>query len=91
MVCAQLKSENELDVLSVLPKGWQPDSPPSSCSCLLGPSTRVTFLARRYRFIIQLDLSPSTGIVVSEIINRNLAVLTDNWSVFLFEWNVLLK
>ncbi|KAI7807837.1 KICSTOR complex protein SZT2 isoform X9 [Triplophysa rosa] len=64
--CSQselLKSENELDVLSVLPKGWQPDSPPSSCSCLLVPSTRVTFLARRYRFIIQLDLSPSTGIV----------------------------
>ncbi|XP_051752383.1 KICSTOR complex protein SZT2-like isoform X3 [Ctenopharyngodon idella] len=58
-----LKSENELDVLSVLPKGWQPDSLPSSCSCLLVPSTRVTFLARRYRFIIELDLSPSTGIV----------------------------
>ncbi|XP_058634045.1 KICSTOR complex protein SZT2 isoform X7 [Onychostoma macrolepis] len=58
-----LKSENELDVLSVLPKGWQPDSPSSSCPCLLVPSTRVTFLARRYRFIIELDLSPSTGIV----------------------------
>ncbi|XP_056315330.1 LOW QUALITY PROTEIN: KICSTOR complex protein SZT2 [Danio aesculapii] len=58
-----LKSENELDVLSVLPKGWQPDSPPSSCPCLLVPSTRITFLARRYRFIIELDLSPSTGIV----------------------------
>ncbi|TRZ02061.1 hypothetical protein DNTS_016329 [Danionella cerebrum] len=58
-----LKSENELDVLSVIPKAWQPDSPASSSSCLLVPSTRVTFLARRYRFIIQLDLSPSTGIV----------------------------
>ncbi|KAL1273378.1 hypothetical protein QQF64_029240, partial [Cirrhinus molitorella] len=58
-----LKSENELDVLSVLPKGWQPDCPSSSCPCLLVPSTRVTFLARRYRFIIELDLSPSTGIV----------------------------
>ncbi|XP_039512385.1 KICSTOR complex protein SZT2 isoform X13 [Pimephales promelas] len=58
-----LKSENALDVLSITPKGWQPDSPPSSCSCLLVPSTRVTFLARRYRFIIELDLSPSTGIV----------------------------
>ncbi len=66
-VCVrQLKSENELDVLSVLPKGWQPDSPSSSCSCLLVPSTRVTFLARRYRFIIELDLSPSTGIVVRD-------------------------
>ncbi|XP_016092988.1 protein SZT2 [Sinocyclocheilus grahami] len=58
-----LKSEDELDVLSVLPKGWQPDSSSSSCPCLLVPSTRVTFLARRYRFIIELDLSPSTGIV----------------------------
>ncbi|XP_051562300.1 KICSTOR complex protein SZT2-like isoform X5 [Myxocyprinus asiaticus] len=58
-----LKSENELDVLSVLPKGWQPNSLPSSCSCLLVPSTRVTFLAHRYRLIIELDLSPSTGIV----------------------------
>uniref|UniRef100_A0A672N2R2 SZT2 subunit of KICSTOR complex n=2 Tax=Sinocyclocheilus grahami TaxID=75366 RepID=A0A672N2R2_SINGR len=58
-----LKSENELDVLSVLPKGGPPDSPSSSCPCLLVPSTHVTFLARRYRFIIELDLSPSTGIV----------------------------
>ncbi|XP_036427345.1 KICSTOR complex protein SZT2 isoform X5 [Colossoma macropomum] len=58
-----LKSENELDVLSILPKGWQPDSPPTSMPYLLVPSTRVTFLARRYRFIIELDLSPSTGIV----------------------------
>ncbi|XP_060775676.1 KICSTOR complex protein SZT2 isoform X2 [Neoarius graeffei] len=58
-----LKSDKELDVLSILPKGWQPDSPPSSLPYLLVPSTRVTFLARRYRFIIELDLSPSTGIV----------------------------
>ncbi|XP_034149809.1 KICSTOR complex protein SZT2 isoform X1 [Esox lucius] len=56
-------SENELDLLSILPKGWQPDSPPSSSPYLLVPSTRVSFLARRYRFIIELDLSPSTGIV----------------------------
>ncbi|KAG7326342.1 hypothetical protein KOW79_009743 [Hemibagrus wyckioides] len=58
-----LKSHKELDVLSILPKGWQPDSPPSSSPYLLVPSTRVTFLARRYRFVIELDLSPSTGIV----------------------------
>uniref|UniRef100_A0AAR2L548 SZT2 subunit of KICSTOR complex n=1 Tax=Pygocentrus nattereri TaxID=42514 RepID=A0AAR2L548_PYGNA len=58
-----LKSENELDILSILPKGWQPDSLPTSMPYLLVPSTRVTFLARRYRFIIELDLSPSTGIV----------------------------
>ncbi|XP_041861304.1 KICSTOR complex protein SZT2 isoform X2 [Melanotaenia boesemani] len=58
-----LNSENELDLLSVLPKGWQPDFSPSAYPCVLMPSTRATFLARRYRFIIELDLSPSTGIV----------------------------
>ncbi|XP_061093379.1 KICSTOR complex protein SZT2 isoform X16 [Conger conger] len=58
-----LNSENELDVLSILPKGWQPDFSPSALPHQLVPSTRVTFLARRYRFIIELDLSPSTGIV----------------------------
>lgn len=60
----QLSSENELDLLSLLPKGWQPGSPPSTQPCVLMPSTWATFLARRYRFIIELDLSPSTGIVV---------------------------
>ncbi|MBN3271359.1 SZT2 protein, partial [Polyodon spathula] len=58
-----LNSENELDVLSILPKGWQPDELPSAQFYQLVPSTQVTFLARRYRFIIELDLSPSTGIV----------------------------
>ncbi|XP_010780650.1 protein SZT2, partial [Notothenia coriiceps] len=58
-----LNSENELDLLSILPKGWQTDSPPTTYPHMLVPSTRATFLARRYRFIIELDLSPSTGIV----------------------------
>ncbi|XP_029606535.1 KICSTOR complex protein SZT2 isoform X2 [Salmo trutta] len=58
-----LNSENELDLLSILPKGWQPDFSPANIPYLLVPATRVTFLARRYRFIIELDLSPSTGIV----------------------------
>ncbi|XP_023249147.1 KICSTOR complex protein SZT2 [Seriola lalandi dorsalis] len=58
-----LNSENELDLLSILPKGWQPDFPPTFYPYMLMPSTRATFLARRYRFIIELDLSPSTGIV----------------------------
>uniref|UniRef100_A0A671X8H5 SZT2 subunit of KICSTOR complex n=1 Tax=Sparus aurata TaxID=8175 RepID=A0A671X8H5_SPAAU len=58
-----LNSENELDLLSILPKGWQPDFFPTMYPCMLMPSTRATFLARRYRFIIELDLSPSTGIV----------------------------
>lgn len=60
----QVKSENELDVLSILPHGWQPDEPVQPRPYLLVPSTRVTFLARQYRFVIELDLSPSTGIVV---------------------------
>ncbi|PWA27293.1 hypothetical protein CCH79_00019484 [Gambusia affinis] len=55
--------ENELDLAAVQPKGWQPDSIPTTSPCVLMPSTRTTFLARRYRFIIELDLSPSTGIV----------------------------
>ncbi|KAM9384552.1 KICSTOR complex protein SZT2 isoform 2-T2 [Pholidichthys leucotaenia] len=58
-----LNSASELDILSVLPKRWQTVLCPSSCPCVLMPSTRATFLARRYRFIIELDLSPSTGIV----------------------------
>ncbi|XP_067157159.1 KICSTOR complex protein SZT2 isoform X2 [Apteryx mantelli] len=58
-----VKSENELDVLSILPNGWQPDEPVQLRPYLLVPSTRVTFLARQYRFVIELDLSPSTGIV----------------------------
>ncbi|XP_068600053.1 KICSTOR complex protein SZT2 [Brachionichthys hirsutus] len=58
-----LNSENELDLLSILPKGWHTDQLPASDPYVLMPSTRATFLARRYRFIIELDLSPSTGIV----------------------------
>ncbi|TKS74186.1 KICSTOR complex protein SZT2 [Collichthys lucidus] len=58
-----LNSENELDLLSILPKGWQSDFSPTMYPYMLMPSTRATFLARRYRFIIELDLSPSTGIV----------------------------
>uniref|UniRef100_A0A493TYZ7 SZT2 subunit of KICSTOR complex n=1 Tax=Anas platyrhynchos platyrhynchos TaxID=8840 RepID=A0A493TYZ7_ANAPP len=58
-----VQSENELEVLSILPHGWQPDEPVQPRPYLLVPSTRVTFLARQYRFVIELDLSPSTGIV----------------------------
>lgn len=60
----QLQSEQELEVLSVLPPGWQPDEPVVPRPFLLVPSTQVTFLAWQYRFVIELDLSPSTGIVV---------------------------
>ncbi|XP_040830269.1 KICSTOR complex protein SZT2 [Ochotona curzoniae] len=58
-----LQSEQELEVLSVLPPGWQPDEALVPRPFLLVPSTRVTFLAWQYRFVIELDLSPSTGIV----------------------------
>ncbi|GAB1288821.1 KICSTOR complex protein SZT2 [Apodemus speciosus] len=58
-----LQSEQELEVLSVLPPGWQPDEPVVPRPFLLVPSTQVTFLAWQYRFVIELDLSPSTGIV----------------------------
>ncbi|XP_039179309.1 KICSTOR complex protein SZT2 isoform X6 [Crotalus tigris] len=57
------KSDSELDVLSILPNSWQPDEPLQTKPYLLVPSTHVTFLAHRYRFVIELDLSPSTGIV----------------------------
>ncbi|XP_070601162.1 KICSTOR complex protein SZT2 isoform X6 [Erythrolamprus reginae] len=58
-----VKSDNELDILSILPNSWQPDEPLQTKPYLLVPSTHVTFLAHRYRFVIELDLSPSTGIV----------------------------
>ncbi|XP_029474648.1 KICSTOR complex protein SZT2 isoform X2 [Rhinatrema bivittatum] len=58
-----LTSEKELDVVSILPNGWQVDEPAGPKEYLLLPSTRVSFLARQYRFVIELDLSPSTGIV----------------------------
>ncbi|KAM9324637.1 KICSTOR complex protein SZT2 [Gastrophryne carolinensis] len=54
---------DELEVVSVIPHGWQPDEPVGPGPYLLVPSTWVTFLARQYRFVIELDLSPSTGIV----------------------------
>ncbi|XP_067324031.1 KICSTOR complex protein SZT2 isoform X1 [Anolis sagrei] len=58
-----VKSDSELDVLSILPISWQPDEPVQPRPYLLVPSTQVTFFARQYRFVIELDLSPSTGIV----------------------------
>ncbi|XP_077190209.1 KICSTOR complex protein SZT2 isoform X6 [Paroedura picta] len=57
------KSDSELDILSILPSSWQPDEPVQPRPYLLVPSTKVTFFARQYRFVIELDLSPSTGIV----------------------------
>ncbi|XP_056389014.1 KICSTOR complex protein SZT2 isoform X4 [Hyla sarda] len=53
----------ELEVVSVIPHGWQPEEPVRPGPFLLVPSTWATFLARQYRFVIELDLSPSTVIV----------------------------
>eukprot|EP00062_Callorhinchus_milii_P003247 gi/632940344/ref/XP_007885267.1/ PREDICTED: protein SZT2 [Callorhinchus milii] len=58
-----ITSDNELDILSILPKGWQSDETVGIHTYQLVPSSYITFLARRYRFVIELDLSPSTGIV----------------------------
>ncbi|XP_017949036.2 KICSTOR complex protein SZT2 isoform X4 [Xenopus tropicalis] len=55
--------DSELEVVSIVPHGWQPDDSFQPGPFLLVPSTSVTFLARQYRFVIELDLSPSTGIV----------------------------
>ncbi|XP_053324892.1 KICSTOR complex protein SZT2 [Spea bombifrons] len=55
--------DSELEVVGIIPHGWQPDEPVPAGPFLLVPSTWVTFLARQYRFVIELDLSPSTGIV----------------------------
>ncbi|KAM8930112.1 KICSTOR complex protein SZT2 [Pelodytes ibericus] len=56
-------SDHELEVVGVVPPGWQSDEPVPPGPFLIVPSTWVTFLARQYRFVIELDLSPSTGIV----------------------------
>ncbi|ELW62137.1 Protein SZT2 [Tupaia chinensis] len=58
-----LQCEQELEVLSVLPPGWQPEESVVPRPFLIVPSTKVTFLAWQYRFVIELDLSPSTSIV----------------------------
>ncbi|KAG8431965.1 hypothetical protein GDO86_018743 [Hymenochirus boettgeri] len=55
--------DRELEIVSIVPHGWQPGDPVQQGPFLLVPSTWVTFLARQYRFVIELDLSPSTGIV----------------------------
>lgn len=70
-VLLKVKSDSELDILSILPNSWQPDEPLQIKPYLLVPSTHVTFLAHQYRFVIELDLSPSTGIVVSILISPN--------------------
>jgi len=55
-------------VLSVLPGDGSLCTSADQYNVMLLPSTMVTFVACRYRFVILLDLSPSVGTVVSILI-----------------------
>ncbi|CAH1251154.1 Hypp9011 [Branchiostoma lanceolatum] len=57
------ESERELEVLSVLPQGWKGEPVDPNTSYRLVHTSKATFLARRYRFVFALDLSPSTSSV----------------------------
>ncbi|XP_078662697.1 KICSTOR complex protein SZT2-like isoform X1 [Branchiostoma floridae x Branchiostoma belcheri] len=53
----------DLQVLSVLPQGWKGEPVDTNTSYRLVHTSKATFLARRYRFVFALDLSPSTSSV----------------------------
>ena len=55
----QKSSDEELEVLSVLPE--------HSDTCVVVPSTLITFLGRIYKFVFCLDVSQSLASVVSYI------------------------
>ncbi|KAI8489420.1 hypothetical protein Bbelb_328630 [Branchiostoma belcheri] len=59
------ESDRELEVLSVLPQGWKGEPVDPNTSYRLVHTSKATFLARRYRFVFALDLSPSTSSVDS--------------------------
>ncbi|CAH3172318.1 unnamed protein product [Porites evermanni] len=52
-------SNEELEVLSVIPNNQRNPGP-----YRLVPSTHITFIGRRYRFVFCLDISPSLATVV---------------------------
>ncbi|XP_071800440.1 KICSTOR complex protein SZT2-like isoform X4 [Asterias amurensis] len=59
-----INSDEELDVISIIPKGSVDKIPPGTpIRYKLVPSSHVTFLARRYRHVIVMDLSPSMATV----------------------------
>ncbi|XP_070564104.1 KICSTOR complex protein SZT2-like isoform X4 [Ptychodera flava] len=59
-----IKSKEELEVLSVIPRKDGKSQPSSkSCKYRLIPTSHVTFLARCYRLVYILDLSPSMSCV----------------------------
>lgn len=58
--------EGEVEVLSALPKGCLPSWSPATAhrfSYLVTSATKVTFLAKKYRFVFCLDLSASIATV----------------------------
>ncbi|XP_022100207.1 KICSTOR complex protein SZT2-like isoform X2 [Acanthaster planci] len=59
-----INSKEELEVLSIIPR-VSPDKLPADVPIRykLVPSSHVTFLARRYRHVIVMDLSPSMATV----------------------------
>lgn len=61
----QVETDEELQVLSVLPSDGSQCCPGNQYSVMLLPSTMVTYIACRYRFVLVLDLSPSVSTVVS--------------------------
>jgi hypothetical protein len=64
MNCLQVDTSDELQVASVVSDDGTQCVLGQKYSVALLPSTMVTFIARRYRFVIILDVSPSVSSVV---------------------------
>lgn len=54
----RLHSSTEMLVLAVLPS-WPCDGEVQNEACRIVPTTKVTFLSRRYKIVFSLDVSPS--------------------------------
>ena len=78
IVILQLSSNEELEVLSVLAKDSGMATDPRVKYCLV-PSTQITFIGWRYRYVFYLDVSPSLATVVSFI---KVCKITFNSKVF---------
>lgn len=66
-VLSQGEISGEVEVLSAIPRvcpaGWCPERA-HEFTYLVTPATKVTFLAKKYRFVFCLDLSASVATVV---------------------------
>ncbi|KAG8003235.1 KICSTOR complex protein SZT2 [Nibea albiflora] len=79
-----LNSENELDLLSILPKGWQTDFSPTMYPYMLMPSTRATFLARSCVLLSVLQDDSTGEMIFDEVfhaLSRCLAGLAQPFQV----------